>query len=303
MKKKILTISLVSVFSIILWIFVSLSNEYFTTINLQLKFVDIPKGYMITEKSSEGITLSLKGQGWLLAQITFGRDPKFEINVKNKKGKQSELVRNSLPLNSWLSSSLQITEISPNILTFNIEKLYEKKVKVNPDVSLAPKEGFGIVSNVEIEPDSVLMRGPKNKLEGLKFVTTENTSFTNLDTDLMSDIRISKINDIQIIPGIVKVTANVQKIVDKHIDGVVVSKRNVPRNQQLEIIPTSIQVVLRGGINKLAAVKSTDITAYVDFMQALKDTLGAIKPVVKSIEFTEVLSIKPNRLKYIIKKY
>jgi len=268
-----------------------------------VKFINVPEGYLITDLSSDEIAISLKGNGWLLAQLTFGRESVFEVDVKNKIGSQSILMRNQVALNSWISSNLQITELSPSILSFNVEKLFEKVVPIKQKFKVIPKDGFGIVSSLKIEPALVRLKGSKKNLEKISFVETYENTYSDLSEPLNTEIEIKPIKDIILVPAKIKVEVEIEKIVDKSIDGVTVQTTNVPKNQKLEIIPTQIQVILRGGLNKLASINGSDVKAFVDFNDALRDTLGTIVPNIVPPEHSEVLTIKPQRLKYIIKKY
>lgn len=303
MKKKILTISLITIFSILLWIFVSLSSDYFASVDAKIKFTNIPDGYLVTNVSSEQISFSLKGQGWLLAQITFGRNPVFEIDVNNKVGEQSILIRNYISKNSWLTSSLEITEITPSLLTFEVEKKYSKVVPINPVIKLAPKEGFGLVTNIEMMPDSVKLVGTEEDLSKIKFAETIYAEFLDVDSPIESELQLKNIKNVQFIPASTKIRIDVQKIVDKTVNNILVNTLNVPRGRTLELIPSMVQVVVRGGLKQLAKIESKDFSAYVDFKEAIADTLGVIQPHIKAPEYIEVLSIKPNKLKYYIKNY
>ena len=69
------------------------------------------------------------------------------------------------------------------------------------------------------------------------------------------------------------------------------------------IFPVKIDVVLRGGINLLGKLNSSDIKAYVDFSQALNDTLGGIEPYFEIPPFTTIIDKKPGKLEYIIKQF
>ena len=263
MKKKILTISLITFFSILLWIFVSLSNEYFASVDAKVKFINVPDGYLIT-----------------------------------KVGEQTILIRNYISKNSWLNSALQITEITPSVLSFQVARKYSKVVPINPIIKLAPKDGFGLVTNIEMEPDSVKLVGTEEDLKHINFVETIYSEFLDVDSPIESDVRLKKIKNVQLFPSETKIKIDVQKIVDKTVKTI-----NVPRGRTLELIPTSVQVVVRGGLKQLAKIGSKDFYAYVDFKQAIKDTLGVIQPNINAPEYIEVLSVKPNKLKYYIKNY
>jgi len=303
MKKKIIPIVLIIIFSILLWVYVSFSGEYSINLRLPVEFRNIPDGYALSYYSSNTVSLGIKGQGWQLAQHTVGRNPKFYINCQGKKKNQIVSVRNELENNPWISSTLQIVETSPQTINFTIEQVRSKKVEIIPIVTFDFKPGYGLISNIKVEPDSVLVIGPKSKINSLTLVKTELKVFEGLDDSLSEIINLEKIPFVNYNVDKCKITLDVQKIVDKTLDNITVQTIGVPRNEQLVLTPNKIRVVLRGGIKILSKLNEDDIKAVVNFKQALRDTVGAVKPKISIPAKTTLIDIKPKRLDYIIKRY
>ncbi len=302
MKKKILTISLISILSILLWVFVSFSEDYFTTLKAPIRYVNIPHGYVVTTSADE-VSISVKGQGWLLGQITFGRSPKFLIDIKKHKGTFEIQPKNFVENNHWLSSNIQIIDIAPSKFKVSVVKAFEKEVKVVPNFRYSLSSDYALSDEVKITPQKVRIKGPKSLLASITEVKTDSQKFTNITKSFQAEIPLQKIKFVKIFPPRVKVDFQVDKLVDKTFYGVKVETKYVPRNQSLVVIPQKIDVTLRGAMKLLAKYSDSNITAYVTFRQALQDTIGTIEPKVKIPPFTELLTKQPKRLKYIIKKY
>ena len=303
MKKKLIPIVLIVLFSIMLWVYVSFSGDYSITLKLPVEIENIPSGYALSSISTNSVSISIKGQGWQLAQNTLGRNPKFKVLCKGKKKKQKISVRNEFVNNPWLSSTLQIVEASPQNIELTIEQIKTKKVEVIPIVSYEFKPGYGLVSRIKVEPDSVVVIGPESKVEKIEFVQTKLEIFEKLDHSISEVIPLVKSKYLNYNIDRCKISFEVEKIVDKSIDNVPVETKGVPPSQQLVLTPNNIRVVLRGGINRLSKLSAKDIKAYVKFKDALKDTLGAIIPKIKIPDQTKLIDVKPMRLDYIIKKY
>ena len=131
MKRKIIIITFILIFSIILWGSVSLSGEYFTTMKLPIEFTSLPKGHAIGSSSIKEISISLKGQGWQLAKIAMGGNLTYAVSAKYDSGKQVLSLRNALDQNSWISSTIQAVEVSPDRIEFDVERISRKRVKIN----------------------------------------------------------------------------------------------------------------------------------------------------------------------------
>lgn len=303
MKRKIITISLIVSFSVLLWVFVSFSGEFSITLNLPTQVIDIPENYSVSSMSANDVSISLKGQGWQLAQHTLGRDPKFFIPSPTEIGDQEISIRNMIYANSWLSSTLQLAEILPEKLSITIEKTESKMVEVVPVISLGYKPGYGLVSPIKIEPDSVLITGPESIIRNLNMINTEGRIISNLENESSMVLGLKPPKFTNVIIGECTVYFDIQKIVDKEFEELHITTQNIPSRYELILSPNKLSIILRGGISKLSKLKSEDIAVYVKFEQAINDTSGGIEPIIELPEFTSLIDVKPNRLEYIIKKY
>jgi len=303
MERKIITISLIVIFSILLWIFVSFSGEFSITINLPTKVIDIPENLALSSISTNEVSISLKGQGWQLAQHTLGRDPKFFIPSPQKAGEEVISSRNVLFANSWLSSTLQLAEVSPGKITLDVEKRISKKVEIIPVLLLTYKPGYNLVSNAVIEPDSVEISGPESLVNNTSLINTATLSLENLESETTFNLKLKEPNYLKLGTDECKIKLDVQKIVDKSFKNVQVKTTNIPSRYELNLSPQTITVVLRGGINILSKIKNDDVVAFVKFQQALNDSTGSIEPNIEIPKYTSIIDIRPKRLEYIIKKY
>lgn len=303
MKSKVFVISLIVSFSILLWVFVSFSGEYSIILNFPVEVSNIPENHSISLISANDVSLRLKGQGWQLVQHTLGRDPKFFIASPNQAGENEISVRNALELNSWLATSLQLTEINPEKIKIGLEKRKTKKVEIIPVVSLTFKPGYGLVSQVKIEPDSVEISGPESIIDEIEIINTKSKGLSNLESETSFSLQLEKRKFVEISDKECKIIVDVQKIVDKNFDDLLVQTKNIPSRYELMLAPQKISLTLRGGISQLSKMKNEDLNVFVNFEQAINDTVGSVEPVIEIPEFTSLIDIKPNRLEYIIKKY
>ncbi len=286
-----------------LWVFVSLSDDYSTTFKLPVIINNIPEGYALKELSNPYVVVTLKGQGWQLAQLSFGVDHDLSVKCEDNKQLRKVSVRNALEQNDWLTSTLQVTLVSPEQIEYRLEKTSSKKVPIVEDLLLNYNSGYGLVSDIEVFPDSVTIYGPKSLVKGIDEVKSVRTEFVGLDKSVNQVVMLQGIEHIKYNRAEAVIRFEVQKIVDKVFENVKVIRKNVPPSRDLSLFPENINLVLRGGINHLAGLTNNDIKAHVRFRQALEDTLGSIEPVIEIPPFTTLIDVKPNRLEYIIKQY
>lgn len=303
MKSRIATIIFITIFSILLWVFVSFSNDYSTTIKVPIAVTNVPEGYSVSGISNKSVTLGIKGEGWQVAQLSFGIDHELFIQADEDVKEHTVSLRNAVEQNSWLPTSLEINLIEPEFVTYSLEKSTRKKLKVVPDITLEFKPGYGLVSPVEISPDSIVVTGPRSLLRSLDSVKTTDFVISDLEKNADVLVPLQIIDNVEFEINQIGMSFDVQKIVDKTFENVPVKTIAVPPSRELSVYPGNVDITLRGGINFLGRLSNAALSAYVNYRQALEDTTGSIIPHVDFPENTSLVNVKPNKLEYIIKQY
>ena len=303
MKNKVITISLIALFSIGLWISVALSQDYVMTVIVPVQYSDLPPNYSIGSTSVDEVYLQIKGKGWELAKLDLARRVEFNIPVHKRVGHHKNNISDFIEANSWLTNTFQVLDIAPSQVEYDVEKTGTKTVKVGKNINLVFKPGYGIVSQVSIEPATVEISGPPQLLDKIDSVKTQFIEFDDISDNISADLPLEEINGITVFPKKCKVKFEVQKIVDKTFEGIEVEARSVPYSKELVLYPGKIDVVLRGGINTLGKLSNDSIKAYVDYWSALKENSGSIEPVVEIPKFTTLSDIQPEKIEYIIKQH
>jgi len=303
MKKKVITISVIAIFSIGLWISVALSEVYITTIEVPVKFTDLPKNYSVGSTSVDNVYLQVRGKGWALAKLSLVGDNEFNISVHRRTGNYKSDLSNFIDGNSWLAASFQVLEIAPAQIEYEIEKIGSKRVPVVQNLKIDFKPGFGLASKVKINPESVEISGPANLIQKIDTIRTEFREFTDISDNVKLNLPLDIPDGITIPNTECSLEFEVQKIVDKTFESILIETRNVPQNKELILYPAKINVVLHGGINKLGGLTNDSIKVYVDFWMALKENGKTIEPIIECPQFTTLTITQPKKLEYIIKQY
>ncbi|MDX9923690.1 MAG: CdaR family protein [Ignavibacteriaceae bacterium] len=303
MSKKIITISFIVFFSLALWVSVSLSNEYYTTITVPIVFTDLPEDYIVGSSSAKEVRIGLKGEGWLLTKLFTGKLPIFEITLNKSSSIKNLSIRNFIENNSWITSRMQVVDINPSQLTIDIDRVFIKKVPIKPRTKLSFNEGYGIASKVFIDPESVSVYGTMSNIRKIDSVETYEKEFKNIDEKVGSSLTLKPIPDVYYKRDNTLVYFDVQKTSDKTFKDVDVEIINVPRGREIVLYPSKISLTFRGGMLNLGKLNKDAIRVYVDYWKAIKDTSGTIEPIVEHPNNIELLNTEPNSLKYIIKEY
>lgn len=303
MNKKIISIISAFIFSVIIWGSVSLSNSYLINISVPLKLLGMPHGYTSGARTVKEINIRLKGDGWKLASIMLSRNLEFIVPAGLDSGRRFIRLNDAISENTWLTQGIQVYDIAPDTLSFRIEKIRQKLVRIYSKLNLEFKPEFGRTSDIRIEPDTVLIFGTRSTLKNLDSIPTVNKSIFDLESSFSDRIELAQLEGISYKYNYCNVSFDVQRIADKKFEDIPVKIQNIPQNQDLILFPNSINITLRGGINTLGKMKADEIQAYLEFQSAATDSTGSVEPVIITPGYMSIVDIVPPRLKYIIKKY
>ena len=303
MKKKIPLIIISIAFSVIIWGTISLSEEYYANVNVPLRVVDFPIGYTIGNKIPENITIKLRGIGWKLFSVNIGKDVTYNISVNEDSGFKQIRLMDHLTDNRWMLSELDIIDIVPNSLSFSIERRIHKKLLIVADLSLDFKAGYGLAKQIVIEPDSVVIDGPQSVVNSLTEIKTKAIKLSSLDRFTIKNIDFIYLPGTSFGTRFVSVNFDIQRIVDKQFDDIDVEVLDVPPDRDVILLPNKISCNVRGGIDILGKLEKDQFRAFVFYRDVVLDTLGNVIPHIEHPVNTTLKYIKPERLRYIIKKF
>lgn len=302
-RKNIHIIIISLFFSFLLWGSISLSKDFYINVDIPVKVINFPEGYSSGTKLPEKISAKIRGNGWKLIAVNLGAESEYIISAGKDSGKKYINLYNSLSENQWLATDMEVLDLNPDTISIYIEKLKVKKVKIEPDVNLNFKAGYGLATDIKVTPDSTTVSGPASFVENLNSVLTERINISELDTRKVEQAFLKNIPGMNFKVTSVTVNLDVQKIVDKNFDNLPVSVIDIPGDREVVLLPNRVSVGIRGGINILGKLNEDDFKAYVYYKDVVLDTLGNVTPQVEIPDNTSLIFTKPERLRYIIKKY
>lgn len=303
MKKKIPLIIISIAFSVIIWGTISLSEEYYANVNVPLKVVGFPKGYTIGNEIPENITIKLRGIGWKLFSVNVGKDVTYNISVRGDSGLKQIKLMDHLTDNRWMLSELDIIDIVPNSISISIERRVKKKLPIVADLSLEFKAGYGLAKQVVLEPDSIVIDGPQSVVNSLTEIKTNAIRLSSLDKLTTKNIGFAYLPGTSFGTRFVTVILDIQRIVDKQFDDIDVEVLDVPPGRDVILLPNKISCNVRGGIDILGKLDKNQFRAFVYYRDVVLDTLGNVIPEIELPVNTTLKYVKPERLRYVIKKF
>ncbi len=154
-----------------------------------------------------------------------------------------------------------------------------------------------------LEPDSIVIDGPQSVVSSLTEIKTKEIKLSSLDKLIIKNIGFIYLPGTSYGTKFVTVNLDVQRIVDKQFDDIDVEVLDVPPDRDVILLPNKISCNVRGGIEILGKLEKDQFRAFVFYRDVVLDTLGNVIPHIELPVNTTLKYIKPERLRYIIKKF
>lgn len=302
MNNKIYLI-IILLFSISLWIGIVLSEQYVYQLTIPLKISGVPEPLTLANNTPDSVKITLKTDGWRLFRLLINKSNYFIVTARKEEINYTENLSSYIRINRWFDNHIEVVNLFPKTINIKFENKTERLIKVNPVFDLSFKRGFGLASEIKVNPESILVYGPASKIKLLSEIKTIPIKLKNLDraTNVIAPIVISK--EYQTVVKNVNVYLDVQRIIKNTISEIPIKIDNLPERVDVVLIPNSLEITLLGGIEYFINNRRDEIKAKIDFNDIISDTLGYLKPEIQIPKHFNLVSTKPNVVKYIIKKY
>jgi len=302
--RKKLNIFIASViFAVILWGSISLSDIFYTNVDVKLTLTNLPPGYRTGSLLPEKIQLRVKGQGWRLVSINVGPETEFRVSVGGDSGIHNLNLYNYLESNRWLLSDVEIINILPDSIRFFVERIISKKLPVISGLELEFKPGYGLASNIVFKPDSIVVTGPFSFLKNMKEIKTTEKSLSPIDSRTETEVNLPRMNGFNYSTNSIEVILDIQRIVDKQFDNIEVKVLDIPPRKEVVLLPNKIGLNVRGGIEILGKLKPDQFRAFVRYQSLVQDTTGSVTPILEMPKNVNLQYLKPDRLRYVIRSF
>lgn len=303
MRKKLNIFIASVIFAVILWGSISLSDIFYTNVDVKLTLTNFPQGYTTGSPLPEKIQLRVKGQGWRLVSINVGPETEFRVSVGSDSGIHNLNLYNYLESNRWLLSDVEIINILPDSIRFFVERIISKKLPVISGLELEYKPGYGLASDIIFKPDSVVVTGPISLLRKMNQIKTVDKSLSPLDSRTEIEVNLQRMNGFVYNANLIEVILDIQRIVDKQFDNIEVNVLDIPPRKEVVLLPNKIRFNVRGGIDILGKLEPDQFRAFIRYQSLVQDTTGSVIPILELPKNVTLQFVKPDRLRYVIRAF
>jgi YbbR domain-containing protein len=175
------------VLAVLLWIFVSAKGQTDISLDVQIDYINIPKGLEISKRSAKTAVVVLRGHESLLKNV---RQGDVRIAVDMSKAKEGEGVFSIRRDDVAAPRATSVIKIDPSSVKVVVEHAVVKEVPVRPVLSGSPEIGY-VVRSVELKPKEVTIEGAASEVNKVNYLKTEPIDVTGLAEDLKQEADIA----------------------------------------------------------------------------------------------------------------
>ncbi|GAB4259322.1 MAG: hypothetical protein Kow0092_07460 [Deferrisomatales bacterium] len=277
-------------FATLLWMFVVGEKRSEVSLSVPLELTRVPADMVIVSPVPEAIRVRLNGPRTLIAAV----NPQQLAVTLDLDGIQPGISAfEILPSRLSLPRGVEVTYLSPSVITLEADRKVRKEVPVKPRVRGTPAEGFE-VGEVTVDPPTVVVEGPERVVKQLREVPTEFVDVSGLNGGVTRPAELA-LPDPTVRPvgqRTVRMEVGVRELRGAreilHVPVRLPGPRWAAR-------PPAVNVKIEGGLRLLARLKEGDVTAAVEpFGDRAPDR--PVPVTVTAPEGSQVVAVEPGEV-------
>lgn len=290
-------------FALVLWLYLKFNLSYNVEISIPVN-VQVSKNQALSENLPEEVDVVVSGKGWDLLNLMISKEDDFTIDLSNIKSDTKINTREVLSERMEIPSNISLVSVQPETISISFEKVSKKYVKVVNNIKLELADDYEIIGEPQILPDSILITGASSVIANIKSLSTEYRVIKDVKGNITETVAIKDTlsNLIKIEPTMVSISFNVDLLAEREFEELNIQVENLPDDREVLLIPPSVKLSLRGGVNELAKINPGDLKVIVQYSEIESDSLGYVVPEVVLPVKASIINLTPEKLQYIIKK-
>jgi hypothetical protein len=289
----------------------TLDKTYNITITYPIRYTNQFNDIILTGDNPTIVYLSASGRGFDLLRLKMlSTSTPITIDLKKMKSlqmNQNDSFHYTIESKNFaeqfqnLSKNLIIKDIIPSTLRLTFARKVMRKVAINPLTSIQPLKQYILKRKPYVIPDSIVVSGPKNIVDTLKFLNTEVFNVNDNKPFVYRFVKIKPVAGVSYSRDEAVIYVEREKFTEKTIS-VPITVQNSPDSLSLKLFPSTIELKCNVGLSKYQSVSSTTIRAYVDY-NAIQTSSKLEVHLSNFPENIQLIDYKPKSVDYIIEKW
>ena len=293
--------------SALIWFIDNLSESYISNATFNLEYINVPDSLLLTNASKNKVDVKIQASGFQFLSFNIkNKNVKIDLSTTNKVGNKYFIAQNVYrkQIDKQLRS-MTLLEIDQDTLFFKFTEIASKMVPVNSRININLSQNFILDGELKIEPDTIIVKGPKSSIDSINSVNTLKLDFPEVTSNFTHKVELYKSPELEnttFSTNSVFIYGKVARFSEKIID-VTIQVINLPEGFQIRTFPDKVSVLCRAKIDDLKNLGSSGFQVVADY-DAIKDDSSNIIPLelVKKPENLQSAVLNENQVEYILKR-
>jgi YbbR domain-containing protein len=264
-----------------------------------LEILNIPENLILAGEVPNKVGVKIRGKGKELLKLLLMEERNLLIDIGDFRiGENSYSFKpEEIPIPEGLE--LEVLEIlAPESMKIDLDRLVEKKVPIRVQIQILPKEGYIHVGELSLNPQEVVISGPRKLLRKINSIPTEKKVLEDVTEPISDWIGLILPEGYNLEPSFEEInfSADIQKAIGKEIQGVPVEIVNLPKGREVEVRPDSINVIISGGENLVNQVTKDQIKVTINCARVKRDEETKLQPFVRLPTTVSLIRTEPDSL-------
>lgn len=192
--------------------------------------------------------------------------------------------------------NLEISPATVQVFVPVIQNIPTKTVPIKPELVGTPKEQWR-VARVVLEPETVKITGPYEKLAAIDHVLTQPIDTQGIEQNLATQVGLVPPEGVSLLyEPAVKVVVHLEEApIAKIIEGVVIEAQNQPEGVTVEINPHAVNITVQGSRKIIDTLTPENLKGVVDLKDLTPGTYQ-LEAMIKAPSDVQVTKVTPNMI-------
>lgn len=304
MEKKTHVIIASLILSILVWLSVSMNNEYSIAIRVPFRVSGLSQNIALANRIPRTVLVRVRGTGWQLASSNYVAATSIDYDVSNLEKKRIMLTSRELAYSLDLGSSAEVVSFTPDSILITLDTVIAKRVPIVSRVLAIPRDGFMVAREASVEPDSVTISGASKLLDGIDFWFTRPKEYKNVISSI--DTRVPLVDSLSglVTPDVsqAEVKIDIEQVTENTYKNIPITITSNPDSASILFLPPTVNVTIRGGIDMIADLTADSLKAIVSYRNLLASGSSWIEPHVTVPSGFEVIAVQPDSIEFVLRK-
>lgn len=306
-KRKVKVFVILLFCSFLAWLVSKLSDTHTDRTTFDLVYTNIPDSLFFLGASKDNLTITVRGSGWQFLGSRFEtRKLSIDLTELSYRGNKFYLAEPTYrkQIESKLPEAMTILQMDLDTLFFNFTRMVSKKVPVHVDATIDLAQNFLMYGDLQLSPDSVVLRGPLQEIDTIKEVYTEAIVLSDVTDNFKRTVKLLRPSDLVHAvykPENITLSATVFRFSEK-IFQVTVEVANLPAGTQIRTFPNTVEVLCKASIERLKEISPSDFRVIADLEDIKEDSPFLPLYLIQKPDSLPSVQMRQTQVEFILKR-